>query len=335
MGVSVKQSAKVAGYVFKQRLLRRKKYPLVLMLEPLLRCNLECIGCGKIQYPDHILDKRLTPEECWDAVEQCGAPVVSIAGGEPMIHPEMPSIIDGYIRRKKYIYLCTNALLLERKLKAYYPSEYLTLSIHLDGVEEHHDEMVSRKGVYKKAVSAIKAAKAAGFKVMTNTTIFNNADANQMREFFDELKEIGTDGMMISPGYSYDKAPRQELFLQREETVELFQKILDGHKGKGWDFNHSPFFLEFLQGKQDHYDCTPWGNPTRTVFGWQKPCYLLGEGYTETYKELIETTEWESYGRKSGNPKCANCMVHSGWEATAVDDHFARPGKSLATVLSS
>ncbi|MBT6406125.1 MAG: adenosyl-hopene transferase HpnH, partial [Rhodospirillaceae bacterium] len=224
------------------------------------------------------------------------------------------------------------ALLLERKLKAYYPSEYLTLSIHLDGVEEHHDEMVSRKGVYKKAVSAIKAAKAAGFKVMTNTTIFNNADANQMREFFDELKEIGTDGMMISPGYSYDKAPRQELFLQREETVELFQKILDGHKGKGWDFNHSPFFLEFLQGKQDHYDCTPWGNPTRNVFGWQKPCYLIGEGYVGSFRELMDETNWDSYG--TGNyEKCADCMVHCGYEPTAVSDTVAHPLKALKVAL--
>jgi hopanoid biosynthesis associated radical SAM protein HpnH len=335
VGVSVKQSAKVAGYVLKQRMLRRKKYPLVLMLEPLLRCNLACGGCGKIQYPDHVLDKRLTPEECWSAIGECGAPVVSIAGGEPLIHPEMPNIVDGYIRRKKYIYLCTNALLLERKLKDYVPSEYLTFSIHLDGLEKRHDEMVDRKGVYTKAISAIKAAKAAGFKVMTNTTIFNGEDVDELREFFDMLKDLGTDGMMISPGYSYEKAPKQELFMQREHTIELFQKVLAGHKSKGWDFNHSPFFLEFLQGKHTHYDCTPWGNPTRTVFGWQKPCYLLGEGYAKSFKELMETTEWEAYGQKSGNPKCQNCMVHSGWEATAVDDHFASPGKSLVSMLSS
>ncbi len=334
MGVNVKQSAAVAGYVLKQRLLRRKRYPLVLMLEPLLRCNLACGGCGKIQYPDHILDKRLTPQECWDAAQECGAPVVSIAGGEPLIHPEIGEIVAGYTKRKKFVYLCTNALLLKRKLHLFKPSSYLVLSVHLDGLEERHDQMVCREGVYKKAMEAIRAAKDAGFQVTTNTTIFNGEDPEELRSMFDLLThEVGTDGMMISPGYSYQKAPQQELFLQREQTVELFQKILAGHKEKGWRFNHSPFFLEFLQGKHPEYDCTPWGNPTRTVFGWQKPCYLLGEGYTATYKELIETTDWGAYGQRSGNPKCQNCMVHSGWEATAVNDHFARPVGSLAATL--
>lgn len=334
MGINVKQSAAVAGYVLKQRLLRRKRYPLVLMLEPLLRCNLACGGCGKIQYPDHILDRRLTPEECWSAVEECGAPVVSIAGGEPLIHPEIGEIVAGYARRKKYIYLCTNAILLEKKLKLFTPSKYLVLSVHLDGLEERHDAMVCREGVYQKAVKAIRAAKAAGFQVCTNTTIFNGEDPGELRGLFDMLThDLGVDGMMISPGYSYDKAPQQQLFLQRTQTVELFQQVLAGHKEKGWKFNHSPFFLEFLQGKHPEYDCTPWGNPTRTVFGWQRPCYLLGEGYAATYQELVETTAWDEFGVASGNPKCQNCMVHSGWEATAVNDHFARPVGSLAASL--
>jgi len=333
MAVSFQQSAKVAAYVFKQRLLRRKRYPLVLMLEPLLRCNLACGGCGKIQYPDEVLDKRLTPQECWDAVEECGAPVVSIAGGEPLIHKEIGEIVAGYVERKKFIYLCTNALLLERKLHLFRPSNYLTFSVHMDGLEERHDEMVCRDGVYKKAIEAIKKAKEAGFRVTTNTTIFRGEDPAEVRALFDELTEIGIDGMMISPGYSYEKAPQQQLFLQREETVDLFRQILAGHRDKGWDFNHSPFFLEFLQGKHPEYDCTPWGNPTRTVFGWQRPCYLLQEGYAKTYKELIESTDWEGYGHASGNPACQNCMVHSGFEATAVDDHFARKGASLKNAL--
>lgn len=334
MGVNVKQSAAVAGYVLKQRLLRRDRYPLVLMLEPLLRCNLACGGCGKIQYPDHVLDKRLSPEECWAAIEECGAPMVSIAGGEPLIHPEIDRIVEGYVKRKKYVYLCTNAILLERKLKLFKPSAYLTFSVHLDGLEERHDQMVNREGVYKKAMSAIRAAKAAGFQVTTNTTVFNGEDPEELRKMFDLLMhEVGIDGMMVSPGYSYAKAPQQELFLQREQTVQLFQKILAGYKEKGWRFNQSPFFLEFLQGKHPEYDCTPWGMPNRTVFGWQKPCYLLGEGYARTYKELLETTDWSNYGRKSGNPKCQNCMVHSGWEATAVNDHFSRPMGSLAAAL--
>lgn len=334
MGISFQQSAQVAGYVFKQRLLRRQRYPLVLMLEPLLRCNLECGGCGKIQYPDEVLDKRLTPQECWDAVDECGAPIVSIAGGEPLIHKEIETIVKGYVERKKFVYLCTNAILLESKLHKFTPSKYLIFSVHLDGTENLHDTMVCREGVYKKAISAIKAAKAAGFQVCTNTTIFRGEDPAELRAMFDTLKEIGVDGMMISPGYSYEKAPQQELFLQREGTIELFQEILKGHKEKGWNFNHSPFFLEFLQGKQPDYDCTPWGNPTRTVFGWQRPCYLLQEGYASSFKELMDTTDWDRYGCKSGNSKCANCMVHSGWEATAVNDHFARPGASLVNALS-
>lgn len=334
MGVNFQQSATVAAYVFKQRLLRREKYPLVLMLEPLLRCNLACGGCGKIQYPDEVLDQRLTPQQCWDAIEECGAPAVSIAGGEPLIHKEIDQIVRGLVERKKYIYLCTNALLLEKKLHLFQPSKYLTFSVHLDGPENVHDRTVCRTGVYKKAVAAIKAAKALGFTVTTNSTIFRGEDPHEMRAFFDEMMAMGLDGMMISPGYSYEKAPQQELFLQREETTELFAKMLDGYKEKGWKFNQSPFFLEFLQGKHPEYDCTPWGMPLRNVFGWQRPCYLMQEGYATSWRELVETTEWSNYGHKSGNPKCANCMVHCGFEATAVNDHFARPGASLVNALS-
>jgi hopanoid biosynthesis associated radical SAM protein HpnH len=334
VGVNFQQSATVAAYVFKQRLLRREKYPLVLMLEPLLRCNLACGGCGKIQYPDEVLDQRLSPQQCWDAIEECGAPAVSIAGGEPLIHKEIDQIVRGLVERKKYIYLCTNALLLEKKLHLFQPSKYLTFSVHLDGPENVHDRTVCREGVYKKAVAAIKAAKALGFTVTTNSTIFRGEDPHEMRAFFDDMMAMGVDGMMISPGYSYEKAPQQELFLQREETTDLFAKLLEGHKEKGWKFNQSPFFLEFLQGKHPEYDCTPWGMPLRNVFGWQRPCYLMQEGYATSWKELVETTEWSNYGHKSGNPKCANCMVHCGFEATAVNDHFARPGASLVNALS-
>ena len=334
MGVSLQQSTKVAAYVLKQRLLRRERYPLVLMLEPLLRCNLACGGCGKIQYPDEVLDKRLTPQECWDAIEECGAPMVSIAGGEPLIHKEIGEIVAGYVERKKFVILCTNAILLERKLHLFRPSPYLTFSVHVDGLEERHDAMVCQEGVFKKAVAAIQAAKAAGFRVCTNTTIFRGEKPEEVRGLFDFLMRIGVDGMSISPGYSYDKAPMQELFLQREETIGLFKEVLKDWKQNGWSFNQSPFFLEFLQGQHPEYDCTPWGNPTRTVFGWQRPCYLLQEGYAKTWKELVQETEWHEYGRKSGNPKCQNCMVHSGWEATAVNDHFARPGASLVSALT-
>jgi hopanoid biosynthesis associated radical SAM protein HpnH len=290
------------------------------MLEPLFRCNLACAGCGKIQYPEHVLKRRLTPEECWAAAEECGAPIVSIPGGEPLIHPEMPEIVRGFIERKKYIYLCTNALLMERKLSEYTPSKYLTFSVHMDGLKEEHDMAVCRDGVYDIAVKAIQAALERGFRVTTNTTLFEGANPNRVRQFFDAMMDLGVEGMMISPGYSYQKAPDQEHFLRRNRTKELFAAILTNRK-KHWDFNQSPLFLEFLEGKRD-YQCTPWGNPTYNIFGWQRPCYLLQDGYATSFKELIDTTDWDRYGT-GRNEECADCMVHCGYEASAVDDTFS------------
>lgn len=320
MPVPISQAYTVASYVLGQKLKGNKRYPLVLMLEPLFRCNLECAGCGKIQYPDHILKRRLTPEQCFKAVDECGAPMVSIPGGEPLIHPEIKEIVDGLVARQKYIYLCTNAILLKRKLDLFTPSKYLTFSVHMDGLKEEHDHAVCREGVYEVAAEAIREAIKRGFRVTTNTTLFEGADPERVRGFFDEMTAMGVEGMMMSPGYSYSKAPDQEHFLQRSRTKDLFTKILSNPK-KEWAFNQSPLFLEFLMGRQD-YECTPWGNPTYNIFGWQKPCYLLGEGYVSTFKELMEDTAWENYGHRSGNAKCANCMVHCGYEATAVDDTF-------------
>ena len=320
MAVPLSQALTVTSYVLRQKLRGNKHYPLVLMLEPLFRCNLACAGCGKIQYPEHVLKRRLTPEECWAAAEECGAPIVSIPGGEPLIHPEMPEIVRGFIERKKYIYLCTNALLMERKLSEYTPSKYLTFSVHMDGLKEEHDMAVCRDGVYDIAVKAIQAALERGFRVTTNTTLFEGANPNRVRQFFDAMMDLGVEGMMISPGYSYQKAPDQEHFLRRNRTKELFAAILTNRK-KHWDFNQSPLFLEFLEGKRD-YQCTPWGNPTYNIFGWQRPCYLLQDGYATTFKELIETTDWDRYGT-GRNEECADCMVHCGYEASAVDDTFS------------
>jgi len=320
MAIPLSQAFTVASYVLGQKLRGNKHYPLVLMLEPLFRCNLACAGCGKIQYPEHVLKKRLTPEQSWAAAEECGAPIVSIPGGEPLIHPEMPEIVRGLVERKKYVYLCTNALLMERKLPEYTPSKYLTFSVHMDGLKEEHDVAVCRDGVYDIAVRAIKAALARGFRVTTNTTLFEGANPERVRQFFDAMMDLGVEGMMISPGYSYQKAPDQEHFLRRNRTKELFAAILT-HRKKHWDFNQSPLFLEFLMGKRD-YQCTPWGNPTYNIFGWQRPCYLLQDGYAATFKELIETTNWAGYGT-GRNEQCADCMVHCGYEASAVDDTFS------------
>jgi hopanoid biosynthesis associated radical SAM protein HpnH len=318
--VPLSQVWTVASYVIGKKLKGVKRYPLVLMLEPLFRCNLACAGCGKIQYPDHILNRRLTPEQCWAAAEECGAPIVSIAGGEPLVHKEIDRIVEGLIRMKRYIYLCSNALLLKKRLDLFKPSKYLTFSIHLDGLKEEHDESVCREGVYETAVEGIKEAVKRGFRVTINSTLFDGVNPERVRAFFDEAMRLGIEGIMVSPGYSYQKAPDQEHFLQRNKTKELFKQILKDRK-KSWKFNLSPLFLEFLQGNIE-YDCTPWGNPTYNVFGWQKPCYLLQDGYAKSFKELMESTPWEKYGFRSGNPKCANCMVHSGYEATAVNDTF-------------
>jgi hopanoid biosynthesis associated radical SAM protein HpnH len=332
MAVPVSQMYTVAQYALSQHIGGVKRYPLVLMLEPLFRCNLECAGCGKIQYPEHILNRRLTPEQCWAAADECGAPIVSIPGGEPLIHPEMEAIAAGLVKRKKYVYLCTNALLLERKLHEYTPSKYLTFSIHMDGLKEEHDHAVCRNGVYDVAVKAIKAALARGFRVTTNTTLFDDAAPGRVRRFFDEMMELGVEGMMISPGYSYEKAPDQHSFLKRDRTRSLFAQLLSQRK-RSWHFNQSPLFLEFLMGKRD-YDCTPWGNPTYNIFGWQRPCYLLQDGYAATFRELMEETEWDRYGT-GRHEQCRDCMVHCGYEASAVKDTFSSWGGFFDTVKAT
>ena len=323
----------VSTYVLKQKLKGRKRYPLVLMLEPLFRCNLACAGCGKIQYPAHILKQQLTPEECFRAADECGAPVVSIPGGEPLMHSDIDKIVEGLVARKKYIYLCTNALLLREKLDLFKPSKYLTFSVHIDGQREHHDFSVCREGGYDIAVEGIGEAIRRGFRVTTNTTLFDGADPNSVRAHFDEMMKLGVESMMLSPGYSYDKAPDQKHFLGRARTRRLFRAILS-NRNKSWRFNQSPLFLEFLMGKQQ-YSCTPWGMPTFNLVGWQKPCYLLQDGYADTFQELMDETEWHKYGTESGNPRCANCMVHSGYEASAVDDTFSSVLGFLKTIRAT
>jgi hopanoid biosynthesis associated radical SAM protein HpnH len=323
MSVPLSQMWAVASYVLGQRLRGRTRYPLVLMLEPLFRCNLACAGCGKIQYPAQILRKHLTVEQCLRAVEECGAPIVSIPGGEPLMYPDIGPLVEALVERRKYVYLCTNAILLREKLEAglFTPSKYLSFSVHMDGLRQEHDEAVCRDGVYDQAVDAIREALRRGFRVTTNTTLFDGADPVRVREFFDAMMDLGVEGMMLSPGYSYAKAPDQEHFLRRRKTHALFSAILDRPRGR-WRFNQSPLFLQFLMGKRD-FECTPWGNPTYNMFGWQRPCYLLQDGYAATFRELMEDTRWEEYGRRSGNPRCQDCMVHCGFEPTAVNETFA------------
>ncbi|MDY6069409.1 MAG: adenosyl-hopene transferase HpnH [Opitutales bacterium] len=324
MAVPVSQVLTVAKYAISNAIKGKKKYPLVMMIEPLFQCNLKCSGCGKIQYGVDVLKKRMTPEEAWAAVEECGAPMVSIAGGEPLLHDEMPRMVDGFIKRGKYVYLCTNAQILLRKIDLYRPSKYLSFSVHLDGTKEMHDGNVNKPGAYDIAVEGIKEALKRGFRVTTNTTIFNNANPNDVRRFFDDMTDLGVEGMMISPGFPYEKAPNQDQFLERNKTIKLFNEILS-KPSKKWVFNHSPSFLQFLKGKQV-YDCTPWGNPCYSIFGWQKPCYLINDGYCKTYKELMDAIEGYSLGVNGTQKECKDCMLHCGYEPSAVCDTFGSFG---------
>jgi hopanoid biosynthesis associated radical SAM protein HpnH len=334
MGIPLVQQYRVGKYLLTQKLRGRRKYPLVLMLEPLFQCNLACSGCGKIDYPDDILRQRISLTDALAAVDECDAPVVSIPGGEPLIHDEMPEIVKGIVERKKFVYLCTNALLLKRKIDQYEPSPYLTFSIHLDGNRELHDESVGRTGVFDKAVDAIETALARGFRVNVNCTLFANEDATEIADFFDFATDLGVEGITVSPGYEYQHAPRQDVFLGRRQTKRLFREIFEiGRRRKSrWPFNHSSLYLDFLAGNRT-YECTPWSNPTYNVFGWQKPCYLLvDEGYAASFGELMSSTEWQHYGT-GRNPKCNNCMAHCGYEGTAVEQTITRPLEALKVFL--
>ncbi|MXV43810.1 adenosyl-hopene transferase HpnH [Saccharibacter sp. 17.LH.SD] len=332
MAVPLMQAVRVGRYVLKQHLSGRKRYPLVLMLEPLFRCNLACAGCGKIDYPAKILNQRMSLQECLDADSEAGAPIIAVAGGEPLLHKEMPQIIEGLIARKKYVYLCTNALLLEKKINDYKPSPFFSWDIHLDGDQQMHDSSVCQEGVYDRAVAAIRLAKSKGFRVSINCTFFDGVVPERAAAFFDEVMKIGVDGIMTAPGYAYERAPDQEHFLNRQKTKTLFRDIFRLGKGKKWRFTQSPLFLNFLAGNEN-YRCTPWGKPLRTVFGWQRPCYLLGEGYAKTFKELMDDTAWDQYGT-GAYEKCADCMVHSGYESTAVMDAVRRPWHFIKVALT-
>ncbi|MDR6849336.1 MAG: adenosyl-hopene transferase HpnH [Sphingomonas sp.] len=327
MSLPLAPLARIGAYTLKNHI-KGGKYPLVLMLEPLLRCNLACPGCGKIDYPDAILNQRLSYDQCMDAIDECGAPAVSIAGGEPLLHRDMPKIVQGYIAKKKFVILCTNALLMKKKIDDYKPSPYFTWSIHLDGDKGMHDHAVDQAGTYEVAIEAIEMAKAKGFRVQVNCTVFDGADPTRLAAFFDEMQKRGVE-ITISPGYSYERAADQEHFLTRERTKNFFRDVFrKGDGGKAWTFTNSPLFLDFLAGNQT-YECTPWSMPLRTVFGWQKPCYLVGEGYVDTFAELMEGTDWDQYG-VGKYEKCSNCMVHCGFEGTAASDSIRHPLKMFA-----
>ncbi|MGH3242902.1 MAG: adenosyl-hopene transferase HpnH [Spirillospora sp.] len=317
MSVPLRQGVRIGSYILRNKIRGREKFPLIVELEPLFACNLACAGCGKIQHPHDILKKRMPVEQAVAAIKECGAPMVSIAGGEPLMHPQIDEIVNELIKMKKFVFLCTNALLIPKKLDKFKPSPYFAWAVHIDGLKERHDESVCKEGVFDDAVAAIKECQRRGFRVTTNTTFFNNDTPQAVIDVMNYLNDdLKIDEMMISPAYAYEKAPDQEHFLGVQETRELFRKAFADGRRKRWRLNHSPLFLDFLEGKAD-FECTAWGIPSYSLFGWQRPCYLMSDGYAQTYKELVEDTDWDSYGR-GRDPRCANCMAHCGYEPTAV-----------------
>lgn len=334
MSIPWRQAVRIGRYVAAQRLHGRRKFPLLLELEPLFACNLSCAGCGKIQHPPEVLRRRMPVDQAVAAVEECGAPMVSIAGGEPLLHPEIGTMADELVRRKRFVFLCTNGVPLPKKLDQFQPSPYFTFTVHIDGLRERHDESVRREGVFDAAVAAIKEAKQRGFRVTTNTTVFNNDSPRSVIEVLDYLNdELRVDEMMISPAYAYEKAPDQDRFLGVEDTRRLFRQAFAGGRRRRWRFNHTPLFLDFLEGKVD-FPCTAWAIPSYSLFGWQRPCYLMSDGYAASYRELVEQTDWESYGR-GRDPRCDNCMAHCGYEPTAVMATMSSLRQSLRAIGSA
>lgn len=327
LSIPVIQKTRIGLYIIGKLLAGKPNFPLVLMLEPLFRCNLRCKGCGKLAHSEEILARQLSAEECVEAAEECGAPVVSIAGGEPLLHPDISLIAQKLADRKRFVYLCTNAILVRKRINEFKPSPYLTFNIHLDGLGDRHDTLVCRRGVFDQAVAAIRLLVSKGFRVTTNTTLYGGESPEDVARFFDFLTTLGIEGMTVAPGFNYETASDQEHFLGRDGANELFRGLFAIGQNKNWRFNHSSLYLDFLAGGQ-HYECTPWGNPTRNVLGWQRPCYLIDDDYTATYRQLIETTEWTKYG-VGRDSRCTDCMAHCGFEPTAVIDSVKHPLKAL------
>jgi hopanoid biosynthesis associated radical SAM protein HpnH len=327
----LRQSLRLAAYLAKMKLKRTEKFPILVELEPLFACNLACAGCGKIAQPAHLLKQRMPVEQAVGAVMESGAPMVSIAGGEPLMHKEIDEIVAQLLDRGKIVFLCTNALLLPKHLERFTPHRNFAWMVHIDGLRERHDASVNKVGGFDAAVAAIRQAQAAGFRVNTNTTFFETDTPDDVVGVLDYLNdELGVDNMQISPAYAYEKAPDQEHWLGVEQTRELFRKSFADGRRKKWRLNHSPLFLDFLEGKLD-LACTAWAIPSYSLLGWQRPCYLLDDGYVETYRELIDDTDWSAFGR-GNDPRCDNCMAHCGYEPSAV---FATVGSLRQSIRAA
>ncbi len=334
MPIPMRQNLRIGAHLLRNKLQKKQYYPFIVEIEPLFACNLSCPGCGKIQHPTEILRKRLSVEDIVGAVEESGTPMVSIAGGEPLLHPDIDKIVTELVKRKVYVYLCTNAVLLRRRLERFTPSHFFSWVVHVDGLGERHDAAVDRVGVFDEVVQAVREAKSRGFRVTTNSTFFNTDSPKTVRDVLDFLNDdLKVDAMMISPAFAYEKAPDQEHFMGVEQTRRLFAEAFGERRRRRWRLNHSPLFLDFLEGKVD-FGCTAWGIPSYSVLGWQRPCYLMADGYATSYRELVESTDWSKYGRGK-DPRCDNCMAHCGYEPTAVIASMASLRQSLRALVST
>ena len=336
MGIPITHQIVLGSYLVRKKLAREQRFPLLVEIEPLFACNLECAGCGKIQYPPEVLKQRLSVEQVIEAMEECRAPMCSIAGGEPLIHPEIDRMVRALLERGKIVFLCTNGILMKKKLPRFEPHPRFSWTVHIDGLQERHDAAVCKKGVFDKAVEAIVEAKRRGFQVTTNTTFFKSHTPEDVRAILDFLsEELRVDGMMISPGFAYAKAPRPEEFLSVPAARRLFQQAFADGRRRRWQkrLNQSPLFLDFLEGRAD-LQCSAWAIPSYSIFGWQRPCYLMADGYAKSYQELLQTTDWDRYGR-GRDPRCSNCMAHCGHEPTAVLAAMGSLEEALRAVLGA
>jgi hopanoid biosynthesis associated radical SAM protein HpnH len=326
-------SFRLAWYILNNRVRGRRRFPLVTMLEPLEMCNLACVGCGRIREYQPVLNRMMPVDVALNAVKESGAPIVSVAGGEPTIHPQIDQIINRLVEHKYFVYCCTNALLLDRMLPKIPPSKYLCWVVHLDGMEEKHDESVARRGVFQKAVQGIETALNRGYRVCTNTTVFKNSDVADLHQMFRYVSDLGVEGSMISPGYDFEDAPDRDLFLSRQESRAVFKELLSPAKIEGMRFYNNPLYLNFLQGKRE-YQCSAWSNPTYTVMGWRKPCYPLADEHVDNVEELYEPELWEERYGVGRDPRCANCMMHCGFESATIFQAVATPGDWVTLIKS-
>ncbi|MBI4336400.1 MAG: adenosyl-hopene transferase HpnH [Chloroflexi bacterium] len=311
------------AYLLKNKLRWRKRFPLVTMLEPLEACNLTCEGCGRIREYEPVLHRMLTLEECLRAVEASGAPIISVAGGEPTMYPHLPALLNELVRRKYFVYCCTNGILLERLLSKVPPSKYLCWVVHLDGMEERHDASVSRRGVFRTAMKAAKKALEQGYRVCSNTTLFKGSDPEDLHQLFALVTRMGFEGIMVTGGFDYGTVPNSEVFLTRQESIQVFQKVLADDEVRQFRFYNNPLYLDFLRGRR-HYQCTAYSNPTYTILGWRKPCYPLADGHTQDIQELFQDEVWQRYGLGK-DPRCANCTMHCGFESSTIYGALRNP----------